>query len=360
LRKVIGTKGILEVIAVFAIVLFSGVFIASEAVKTSTVSIMYSTLENPMFIQFSYLLDATIVLTVLLIAVRRHRHFSNTVPFEALEAMVTSFTSFFTFLLVLAILMPHELGNGSIYLYAAALALALVLLKDEHHRLRDLTTVISSIGVGLVLGLNFPFSYAIAILAVVAVYDYISVFRSNEMVTLAKAASDCDLSFLISVSDLEAVPETGMSKKDIAAYVDYLCKEHDLDDPRFAKILEKGKLPVMSQVSLGEGDLSLPLMAVISGCLTFGSVFGGVVLAGAIAGIILTMLILKLYKRPIPAIPPLFACIGLFSGAALVLTHATSLYDLGASILVVSVVAMLVDITTIANRMRPKKMGRDV
>jgi presenilin-like A22 family membrane protease len=355
--KVIGNRGILEIITIFSIVMFVGILISVAAVRTGSVSIINDTLENPKFVILSYVLDATLLLIVSLLILRRHGHHSNTLLFEMLEGIVISFTSSFVFLLLVAILLPQYVTNGLVYIIAAAMAIALVGLKDEFHKLRDFATVVSSIGVGLILGLNFAFGIAIAILAIVAVYDYIGVFKSNEMVTLAKAFSESDVSFLISIADLEAVPKWGLSNKDIESYMSYLGSIHELNDPKFKSILQKGELPVVCQLSLGEGDLSLPLMVAISAYLTVGASMSAMVIMGSLVGIFTTMLILKIYKHPIPAVPPLFACIGIFVGIACVFTKIMpGVWTIGLLLIVVSAVVMLIDILTVTSRMHKNRL----
>ncbi len=357
MKKIIGIRGVLEVIVIFAAVMLAGALIAAAAVRTSSVSILYDTLSAPTFAVFSYFVDAALILIIALLMIRRHAHHSNTVLFEALDGIVTTFTSFFLFLLLFAMLLPLSVATGWVYVYSAVTAMALILVKDMHHRLRDLTTAVSSIGVGLVLGLNFPLSYAIFLMGAVAVYDYIAVFKTSEMADLARSFSSQDLSFLISVSDLEPVSERGLSQKEIIRYIECLAKDDELDDPRCRAILKKGELPAQSSVSLGEGDLSLPLMVIISAYASFSHAMALAVLAGAIAGIFATMALLKAYKRPIPAIPPLFSCIGLFAGSALLLIGGASAYA-GALLVLACALVMLVDIVTISKKMRDSAAER--
>lgn len=354
--KVVGNRAIFEIIAIFITVLLIGILIAIAAIRTSSVSILYNTLQDPRFADLSYALDATLVFIITLLLLRRHKHHSNTILFEALEGIVISFTSFFMLLLLFAILIPQSVTSGYVYLYAATLAIMLVALKDKFHRLSDFATVVSAIGVGLILGFNFAFEYAILIFAAVAVYDYIGVFKTNEMVTLAKAFSSGNVSFLISVSDLEAVPEWGLSHKEIEDYMNYLSSIHELNDPPFKKILQHGRLPVICQLALGEGDLSLPLMVAVSAFTSFSHMLGAVVIMGSVAGIFLTMMLLKAYKHPIPAIPPLFASVGIFTGIAFLFIHATNTYQLGILIVAASALMMLIDIMTIAKRMHRERL----
>ncbi len=366
--KVVGNREILEIIAIFVIVMTVGILIAIAAVRTQSVSILSNTLQDPRFADLSYALDATLVFIIALLVLRRHSHHSNTILFEALEGIVISFTSFFMFLLLFAILLPQTVTTGYIYVYAAVMAIMLVIFKDRFHKLSDLATVLSAVGVGLILGFNFAFNYAILIFAAVAVYDYIGVFKSNEMINLAKAFSSSNVSFLISVSDLEAVPEWGLSHKEIEDYMNYLSSIHELNDPKFKKILQSGKLPVICQLALGEGDLSLPLMVAVSACVSISHAFAGVVVIGAVAGIFLTMLLLKEYKHPIPAIPPLFSTVGIVSGIAFLVIHATGTshlgnvsgtYQLGILMIAVSSLMMLTDIVTIARRMHRNRLQKE-
>ena len=356
--KVIGNRGLAGIIAIFVAVMFVGMAIAVTAIGTGSTSIVYDTFSARAFVYFSYLLDVTIVLILALLVLKRHSHHSNTFLFEALEGVVTAFTSFFAFLLVFATFLPGSVGSGMVYAYAAVVAVALILLKERFQRLRDLTTVVSCIGVGLVLGLNFPFVYAILLLAAVAVYDYVAVFKTREMVTLAKAVSANNMSFLISVSDLEAVSRSGLSEKEVTEYMECLKDEDLLGTARCRKILAKGELPVMSQVSLGEGDLCLPLMAAISAYASFSHAMAAVVVFGSVMGIIATMAILKVYKHPIPAIPPLFACIGLSVGTAIIVIESAAACTLcyaGGLLIVACAVLILIDMVTMANRMRRER-----
>jgi presenilin-like A22 family membrane protease len=357
--KVIGNRGIVEVILIFLAVMLAGVAIAMAAIYTGSTSVIYNTFSAPAFVAFSYFLDATIVLILALLLLKRHTHHSNTFLFEALEVAVTAFTSFFAFLMVFTILVPHSVGSGAVYAYAAVIAVALILLKERYQRLRDLTTVVSSIGVGLVLGLNFPFEYAVLLLGAVAVYDYVAVFKTSEMVKLAGAVSSNNLSFLISVSDLEGVPKWGLSEREIAEYMKCLKDDNLLNSARCKRILKRGELPVISQISLGEGDLCLPLMAAISAYASFSHLMAAVVVLGSLMGIIATMVILKIYKHPIPAIPPLFGFIGLSTGIALIATGGgapCALCYVGALLVLACALVMLIDIVTIARRMHRSRM----
>ena len=351
----VGTKGIVGIVAIFTAVLIIGLVIAFYAVKTGSIPILYSSLSNPRFIYFSYFVDATLALIILLLFLRRHRHHSNTLLFELLEGIVVSFTSFFALLLIAAILAPAHVSDGWAYIAAGVAAIGIVVVKDLHPRLKDFATVTSSLGVGVLLGFDFQFRYALILFAAVAVYDYIGVFRSREMMTLAKAFSESNVAFLLSVSDLEAVPTGKYSKKEVEEYMAYLLRTHGLDSPRFKKILREGRLPVISRISLGEGDIGLPLMLVISAYYTFTGVqlISLMALLGGVMGMIATMLILRRYKHPLPAIPPLFAFMSIFTGMAFL---AAGTLPAATTVLIIAAGAavMLIDMLTILVRMHPR------
>lgn len=351
--KVIGTRGVLEIIAMFVMVMAIGMLIAIAAVQHASVSLLYKAFSSQNFITFSYVIDAVLVLIVLLLVLRRRAR-DNTLLFRALECIVTTFTSFFLFFILFSILLPPSMvASGAIYVYAAAIPLVLVLIKEKYGRLRDFTTIMSSIGVGLVLGFNLPFEYAMIALALVAAYDYIAVFKTNDMMMMVKAFAAQDMSFLVSVSDIEAISSSGMSDAEGVKYIKCLMEDHDLNDPECRRILERGKLPVISQISLGEGDIGLPLMAVVSAYASIGPAMCAVVLMGAVAGIFVTMLMLKRYKHPIPAIPPIFAMIGIFSGVALLVSSSTGWVQSAAALLImVCGLVMGFDILTILRKMR--------
>jgi len=339
LIKIVSTRGIAEIIALFAIVLLLGFAIGYQALSASKASVISNSLASPQFTIFAYILDAVIFGILLLIIL--HRHHSETLLFKVLEFIVIAFTSFFFFLVVYAILVPAKIGYAVAlpshityalalpqsvnllgpYVLAIASAIILITAKELHPRIKDAATMISSMGIGLLLGINFPFAYAMIILAVVAIYDYIAIFRTKAIVTFDKTLIALDIAFLISVSDLESMPRGKFSKKDQDEYDQYLLKSKYNNDPKFRKILQTGNLPIISQVCLGEGDLSLPLMVAISAFYTFVNyTFTGMIIAGAMLGITVTMLLLKKYKKPMPAIPPLFAFMAIAAGIAYAVT----------------------------------------
>ena len=65
-------------------------------------------------------------------------------------------------------------------------------------------------------------------------------------------------------------------------------------------------MPVAARTALGTGDLAMPLMLAIAAYkVNLNFVLSFVIIIGALLGLILTMFILRKYKRALPAIPPL-------------------------------------------------------
>jgi hypothetical protein len=70
--------------------------------------------------------------------------------------------------------------------------------------------------------------------------------------------------------------------------------------------------PVAARTALGTGDLAMPLMLAIAAYkVNLNFVLSFVIIIGATFGLLITMLILRKYKRALPAIPPILLGIGI-------------------------------------------------
>ncbi len=304
-----------------------GFLIANLAVNTSSVVFVFKNLSSPLFTWFSYAADLILILVIAVLVVRRHFRHKNRVEFKILEIVVLTLTSFFLFFMVSAILLREILPGYAIYALAACLSLVLALVKEKWKGTRDMATMASSIGIGILLGFSFGFPYVMAGLAIFAVYDYIAVFKTNKMAKIAGYFIRNNAAFLMSVSELDAIPVERLTAGERNSYMKLIEKTGESENPRFKKILAEGKIPIISQVSLGEGDIALPLTAMISAYAFMQNYYlAAAVGIGAIAGISLTMYMLRKYMKPIPAVPLLFGFMGIFSGIALVILGDTQMY----------------------------------
>ena len=310
------------IVALFLIVQFGGLLVAFLVTYTSSATTIYQTLANQQAADFSYVIDFMLVMIIVLLLMNKHK---NSEKWEhrfirSFEGLVLIATSSFAFLFAFTVLLPRSVEYAYLAL-AIVGAVAVVTLREKERATKNAATIISSIGVGLVLGFYFTFEYTIIILGIVAVYDYLSVFVTKSMIALAKMLSREDSAFLIEEEDIVAMSQESLGPESTTKYLKELSENKEDEDPLFKKLLEKGKIPEISSIQLGEGDLGLPLMIAVSAFFAFNNFFMPVfIVVGSGVGIMATLFLLKRYNRPLPAIPPLFAFIAAFSGIAFLIT----------------------------------------
>ncbi len=364
--KIIGNREVAGIIALFVVVIVVGFLLAAAAIKTGSVGLLMANISSPFITYLSYALDVALALIIVMLIMSRHRHHSHSMIFNrnnlfrGLEGIVIAFTSFFMFLLVLNILAPQYSANYYDIYIALVMAISLVLLKNEFHIVKNIATMVSSIGVGIILGLNFSFEYALLIMFAFAIYDYIAVFRTKSMVTIAKELQSRDVAFLISVADIEEVETDKVGRKEVKETLKEMKEIHEDEDPKYKKILSHGRLPVLSQVSLGEGDLSIPLMIVISAYSSISNPSISIILIfGMIVGITTTMYLLKRYMIPLPAMPPFFAATAVFTGLAFIYTGYVD-WDIATALMLFGALVMIVDAVAIVKERRLEAKSANV
>ncbi|MGC8652058.1 MAG: presenilin family intramembrane aspartyl protease [Candidatus Micrarchaeia archaeon] len=325
-QRVIELRQLVQILAMFMIVQFFGLLLASQAYS----GLSYVQVESAQVISTSasalvYIIYIVAITAALLLVF--HIYKGNKL-YLLLEAGVVLVSSFFVFFIGIASLfhsVEYNLyGPGNVYIIGVSIALAAVLVaaKLKMPRLRNVTAMVASVGVGLILGISFSFVAAFVFMAILAVYDFVAVFVTKHMVALGNMAIDRNLSFLVMVNEFKAVPENSLSANDQ--------KEFEKEKSQLSKrggvlssLAKKDLVPISARTALGTGDLAVPLMVAISAYKVYlNFVLSFVVALGAVFGLILTMTILSRLKRPLPAIPPLLfgICIALliYFGAALI------------------------------------------
>ncbi len=300
----------MQIIAMFLLVQFSGLLLATQVFTGVT----YQQVQSAQVVSSSFdiLFYIAYIVVVSVVLVLIFRIYKGEKLFLLLEGAVVFVSSLIVFLVVISSLQGSAfnnlLGNGSVadFIGAAILAGALIALKYKIPRLRNTTAIISSIGVGLVLGISFGFYIALAFMVVLAAYDFIAVFITKHMIALGNMAIEKNLSFLIMVDEVEAFP---LSRLDAGQRKEY-ASAMPAAKPQRGSVAEslsgKKMVPVTARTALGTGDLAIPLMVAVSAYrLNLNFVLSFVVILGALFGLILTMSILRKYKRALPAIPPL-------------------------------------------------------
>ena len=310
------------------IVQFFGLFIAVfslNPVQTTIISSNNSSyLSNP-FLLAAYDVVSIAVFAILILAILRLYKNKGAFLFKLIESFAIGFGTIVMFFFILTTIFYNV---NVIYTAAVAILFGaiVVIAKNRVKHLRNFAALTSSIGLGIIIG-NYGFVLAYVFMFIMAMYDYIAVFVTKHMLVLAKAASNENLSLLIGSSNVEIVPRAQANKKMLAELKNEV-KKNQIKDPIIKEIIESGEMPVLSQIQLGAGDLTLPLVmsvglfmstayfSVPTGSTAAINVYYLPIAAalGAVAGLIFTMWLLKRYSVALPAIPPLFAVMNFFIG----------------------------------------------
>ncbi|MCL4452012.1 MAG: presenilin family intramembrane aspartyl protease [Candidatus Thermoplasmatota archaeon] len=157
----------------------------------------------------------------------------------------------------------------------------------------NITGLIMAIGIASIWSLFLGVWFALALLIILAVYDYISVFKTKHMITLAKVALDESIPMLF------VVPES--SDFDMSS----LSIENRGDN---------------KAVLLGFGDVAIPTVLVVSSTVYgigrhFSLAFFFLPFVGGIVGMIYLMFFMK--RRPAPGLPAING--GVIAGFAVAL-----------------------------------------
>jgi len=168
-----------------------------------------------------------------------------------------------------SILVFDTLAKGSALVFAVLL-IALKILFPKDVWIKNVSAIISVAGVGALIGVTLGVIPVLVFIILLSVYDFIAVFKTKHMVTLAKGISNKNLAFTL------AIPT----------------KEH--------------------QFELGTGDLVIPLVfavSVMSSNQAIGFplylVPGILILAASLIGLLWTInWVSKNVGKALPALPP--------------------------------------------------------
>lgn len=209
-----------------------------------------------------YLIGQILVFTaVLLVLVRILKGRKIYYLLKALESLAV----FGTGLLVFSIL------NEMIALVLAVLLVATRIAYPNNVQLRNISSIVSTAGVGALIGVSLGVIPVVVFMVLLAIYDYIAVFKTKHMVEIAKNVTSKNLSFTF------ALPT----------------KEH--------------------QFELGTGDIVIPLTFAVSILAEKKAMFAfpqyfftpALVIAASFAGLVLTLGYLsKRIGTALPALPP--------------------------------------------------------
>ncbi len=253
---------------------YTGIFILSDAMDNPLVGDFMSMGEGvsslPLFILY-VLLGAVIFLVLIRLNIA--------LLFTILEFAVISVTSSILFYAFMRPFIPDPFTAMAL---AAVAGMALALAKHFIHRLKNVAAIFSSAGAGAVFGFSFSFFASLVIFFIMAIYDYIAVFRTKHMVSMAKEIMKQDMSFTVTATEKSA----------------------------------SGK---ESRLDLGTGDLALPVMVEVA-AYPIHPLLSLVTLIGATAGVSFVLVYAWKKKVFLPAIPFIFTGMMISLLAAFALT----------------------------------------
>ncbi len=326
----------MHILTLFLIVQFGGILLIPVFAPTPTSTTYTVSLLDiiPFLIAIVIIVPA---LTMLLI-----KYYRGTRLFTYFEAYAIGGPAFLLFIGIIYYFLPNlnTLLNMFISFMLASL---LIIAKNKRQSLRNLAAVLASISLGLIVGTSFSLVLAYLVLAVLAMYDYIAVFVTKHMVTLAKAFMNRNIALFVGSTDIEAIPFKSLTKEEQKGYEKHEKEVKDLNNPVMNKILKSGDVPIIAQIQLGTGDLIIPLIVAVSAYSLFFTYYLSIVIVvGAAIGILLTTLYLRKYKsrvQMLPAIPPQLAFISIALAIGLPLVK-ISLLKYSILLLIIGLIAL--------------------
>lgn len=307
MERKIGSRQILYILSLFLIAQIIGLLLTVIAPTSSFVYLSATSTPNANPVSFVFWLAINIVVIALIIMLIL-RYFKGELFFKLLEAYIILFGSFFLFFVLINDL-STTINITFLSLISLLLAIAVFAYKKRTNKLRNIITLITSIGAGIFIGTNIAQSFGFLLLylliGIFAVYDYIAVFVLKFMIPFAKRAAEGNYPFMIGSSDLELSPHSGKS----------VLKETELSkitSPKVKQLIKSGNVPVVSSIMLGNGDIILPMTLTVGSYVIYENIFlSMMIVAGSAIGLLATVFLLKKYRVGLPAIPPLFAFISL-------------------------------------------------
>lgn len=272
-------RSVLKLILLFIAAQVMGLLIVNAYVSNESAYLRYQgySLEDLLFIIIGFAFAVTFLLIILNI-------YRGDLLFKIMELVVITAATFIA---------VYGLGIyvGVGYEAALAVSLAVGLAKFITPQVRNLTAVVSSVGVAVMFGMFLTFTEAVIFLIVMSVYDYVAVFVTKHMMRLAYEFGRREMSF--SVATHEKVSEK----------VRVVTPE--------GKTVDKTEERV-ERLELGTGDISLPLAFNV---VVFKTVFASnpsaavstFITVGTFSTLALSLVLLYVKKRRLflPALPPI-------------------------------------------------------
>jgi presenilin-like A22 family membrane protease len=297
-------KSIVTIVLIFLVIQLIGLYIGTkyiDAINTQQLPppevIPGVSSNNPeiSFFLFAYIIGVTLVM-LLIIKVKK----SLIRGLEAFVIFVSSLVTF-SFLIPLSVqfvwidftsLLFSPLGSiGSLLSGILTLDIIFALILTVWKFLRptilsqDIAAIFSGSGVGALLGLSLGIVPCIIFMMILSVYDFVSVFITKHMVSMAKAITERPTAFTI------ATP-------------------HEFKEAKYIPIKKSKKKVHVFQ--LGLGDIIIPLMFSVSILNKFTIFHSLITITGSLIALIILTVIITRKPMALPALP--FICSGALAG----------------------------------------------
>ncbi len=182
---------------------------------------------------------------------------------------------------ILAAFLPINIYEYYAISFAVPLLFLYALLFKNHWLVSDAAGLITSAGLAAFWGIDVGVYAALTLLALFAIYDYIAVYKTKHMLTIAEASANSSIPLFFIIPKKANFKFQGLD----------LHKEEDE---------KKEKSDVLI---LGFGDIALPNVLVVSSYLYGGVNWFYFALFPLIGGIIGMTLLFLYVKRPAPGLP---------------------------------------------------------
>ncbi len=190
----------LQLVAIFVITQALGLFVADRLIQEQVSVTIVN--DNPQDVSnsaglFVYIIFGTGLLLLLI------KFLKDKILFFALKAL-ESIVIFGTSTLVFSVFY-----DSILMVFFAIILVATRLVFYKNVLLRNVTSVISTAGAGALIGVSLGIIPVIVFLIALSIYDYIAVFKTKHMVTLAKSITAKNLSFTYALPTKEHQFELG-------------------------------------------------------------------------------------------------------------------------------------------------------
>ncbi len=306
--KAIEYRQLIQIITIFMVVQFFGILLVAQVFNNQTYqsAVSRQISNSPMGALFIFAYGIMLVI-VILVVIKRFRPEKILIMWERVIVLITTFFVFYVISSSVVYGLVKDPGMHILAYTFISLFFAVVLLyiKQKNMGFKNIAAILSSLGIGLLLGLGFGPIASLILIGLLAIYDFVAVFVTKHMLTLATVAIKNNLALMVDVNEYKAVSKSSMNVSEMAEYRKAI-KKKILVIPEEVKQKVGKRIVIPAGAALGAGDLAIPLMVSVSFYKVYLNFTLSIFVAvGATFGLILTMFILRKYKRALPAIPPI-------------------------------------------------------